>query len=342
MNYSTHAIESLTRFGQTLSFSAPHSAKMTQHVVRWLDQGIKFSLPDGGNLVELEQLDPSFFELMRLPYPICVLEVPFVEHVKNVKGQLDGVLAETASTRRIALLVECEQFFKDFEPLLKGQPVPPGFVVMSVYYSDPDDMWLMAPQGVVLNDESAHTLTHHSQEPNRMMIDALAHTGALKPKSSVVQLMHLNLLPEIVKLLQNEIGPEAANTRLHLDVRDEVLLAMEFCLVLNCTNIRTREVLPSAKLNKKRINSGKLPFYSHHVLEIDSDEVGMRHSLYASEAAGSGRTVRMHTRRGHLRRLSTGKVTFVRAALVGRSGGGIISKEYSVSKPQRTSDYSSS
>lgn len=334
MNYSTHAIESLTQFGQSLARSAPHSARMTQQVVRWLAQGIKFHLPDGGNLVELEQLDPSFFELMRLPYPICVLEVPFVEHVKNVKGQLEGALAETASTRRIALLVECEQFFKDFKPLLRGKPVPAGFVAMSIYYSDPDDLWLMAPQGVILNDESTHTLTHHSEEPNRMMIDALAQTGALKPKSSVVQLMHLNLLPEIVKLLEAEIGAEAAATRLQLDVRDEVLLAMEFCLVLNCTNIRTREVFPSPKLNKKRINAGKLPFYSHHVLEIDSDEVGVRHSFYANEAGVSGRTVRMHTRRGHLRRLSTGKVTFVRAALVGRTNVGIVSKEYFVTGPR--------
>ena len=39
-------------------------------------------------------------------------------------------------------------------------------------------------------------------------------------------------------------------------------------LMLHCKNIVTEKVLPSEKLNKKRLKNHKLPFYSYHILKM--------------------------------------------------------------------------
>jgi hypothetical protein len=100
--------------------------------------------------------------------------------------------------------------------------------------------------------------------------------------------------------------------------------------VLNCSNVKPIVVDPVAALNKKRARSGKTPFFSYHVLQIDAD----RAQNGGGGQGGGHASPRLHLRRGHIRALPDGKrTTFVRAHLVGDANKGHVKKDYVIAKP---------
>ena len=90
------------------------------------------------------------------------------------------------------------------------------------------------------------------------------------------------------------------------------------------------ETLPApTRLNKKRIKKGRVPLYEYKVLDIVAD------ILQAVPAAkphqgGTHASPRMHKRRGHVRRLHSGRTTWIRHMIVGKPGTGAVEKEYAV------------
>jgi hypothetical protein len=112
-----------------------------------------------------------------------------------------------------------------------------------------------------------------------------------------------------------------------IESRDEVIVIIQACSVINCANVTTYDVLAPTALNRKRTEKGKQPFFSYKILQLFDDKksssskgVGLQHS-----------SPRMHLRRGHLRRLDN-KVVWVRPAMVGaESNHGVILKDYAVS-----------
>lgn len=100
---------------------------------------------------------------------------------------------------------------------------------------------------------------------------------------------------------------------------------LEFCLTVNCENIKTEVLAPPDKLAKKRIKNNREPFYSYHVLLIPGGGEGDGNS---SQSGRDG--PRVHWRRGHLRRLQSGSVIWVRHTLVGSAENGLVDKSYAV------------
>lgn len=331
LNYTTHALADLKALAPRLEHKLPLSAVAMRQVIVWLEQGAKFVLPDGGGLVELGELDGSFFRNLRLPYPVTVLEVPFMQIAQDGHSHLitQGPLSEETSSKRIALLVASEVFFSS--PLFKDNPLKAqgGIVVMSVFYQDSEDHWAIAPSACILSDKYAEEIVPHAQAPDQAMVELLKQSGGLKANSSAVPVDYVLIQPEVAAMMRRELGAQNADTRMSLDVRDEMHLALEFCLTINCSNVQVQKRAAPAALNKKRLKSGKVPFYDHHVIQINP---GQGPAYYLSEGAsqGIGKSPRMHTRRGHIRRLPTGKTTFVRATVVGSSRQGIVEKTYVV------------
>ena len=97
-----------------------------------------------------------------------------------------------------------------------------------------------------------------------------------------------------------------------------------FCVVISCTNTKLIETNPSEKLNKKKIKSGKCPIFSYKTLVLSMNSVD-------KELHGNGsshQSPRVHLRRGHIRRLNSGKMTWVQACVVGDKCRGVIMKDY--------------
>lgn len=119
-----------------------------------------------------------------------------------------------------------------------------------------------------------------------------------------------------------------ANTPIELEFTDDVTAITNLCMLLNLHNVTRERVGVPAPLEKKRRLLRRKPLYDYHVLSVD----GERWDSAEVAAAGDGEGVRSHLRRGHIRRLSPGRHTWVRATYVHGSVDGFVDKDYSVRK----------
>lgn len=103
-----------------------------------------------------------------------------------------------------------------------------------------------------------------------------------------------------------------------------LLRVLFFCVAISCTNTRLVESHPSEKLNKKKIKSGKCPVFSYKTLVLSMSSVDKNSNGNGS----SHQSPRVHLRRGHIRRLNSGKMTWVQACVVGDKCRGVVMKDY--------------
>jgi hypothetical protein len=97
--------------------------------------------------------------------------------------------------------------------------------------------------------------------------------------------------------------------------------------LLNCTNIVSIEHVAPIKLNKKRIAQGKCPVFSFKTLRVKVPNEGREKK---PSLGGTHSNPRVHLRRGHIRRLPTGKSTWVQSCVVGSLEKGAVHKDYSI------------
>jgi hypothetical protein len=100
---------------------------------------------------------------------------------------------------------------------------------------------------------------------------------------------------------------------------------------MNSGEIASDPVSTSHKKNEKRARKGKLPLLEYKILRL---KVGATKQPSA-DLGGTHASLRMHTRRGHLRRLKSGRVVAVRPAMVG-SKHGFIWKDYEITSNKGT------
>lgn len=113
------------------------------------------------------------------------------------------------------------------------------------------------------------------------------------------------------------------------DIEGEVTTVFEFLAALGCNNVSEQVALEEGRkttLNKQRKNNKKVPLFEYKLLTIPGQvkNVGGKGGSHASP--------RTHLRRGHIRRLSSGKITWVNACVVRRDSvqEGVVIKDYAV------------
>ena len=110
-------------------------------------------------------------------------------------------------------------------------------------------------------------------------------------------------------------------------VKSHLLMLFQFLSVLNCSNVELVDNEVKERINSKRTKKGKLPFFEYKTLHVNTTRVENQNTI----SAGANRSSpRVHLRRGHIRRLSTGKTTWIQPCLVGDRDSGVIEKDYSV------------
>lgn len=276
-------------------------------------------------MVSMEGLDSSYFDNLRPPFPICSLEI---YHEPTGRLITEGDLIESASSRRIALMVQADVARKADIWWASRIASQTELLVFSFYYYDNSKIWALAPSAGGLTKVAPEEILPVDQTTDQALVGALLSADLISKKSNSAPINLLTVLPEFRQAMEQHMGPEAAQTRIGLDLRDEVTATVEFCLLMNCSNVKSQEVAASAALNKKRAKSGKTPFFSHHVIVIEENagKVGAQ----GTADGFSGIQMRSHTRRGHIRRLQSGKTTFVRPTIVGKSSLGFIEKTYQI------------
>lgn len=323
LNYCTHAIEDLRELVLRLPPALRASRQRLERVCELLDAAVKFILPERGDMVDLERMDETLMQTMlRLPFPLVVLEIPF----PPASGDLvrEGPMKETLSSRRIVLawddsFADQSQLSTDF-----GEP---GVYVMSIYFDDTERRWAVAPCGAFTPLANLVTCLADANNLDPLVARTLLHKQAVTAKTHVLQAIYFEAFPQFAQLLASDIGQEAATARMQLDVRDEVMCTHSFCLTVNCVNVTVGALASETKLNAKRIRNGKPPLYDYKVLELPEPRSREASGL---QLEGLRLSPRMHLRRGHPRRLGDGRLTYVRAAMVGSNQAGVVDKEYRV------------
>jgi hypothetical protein len=88
-----------------------------------------------------------------------------------------------------------------------------------------------------------------------------------------------------------------------------------FTALMESSHVKTRKTEIGEKLNKKREKRGLPKIMPFHTVYFEVD--GKEYSTGGVARGGSSSQKSMHWRRGHIRRLASGKITHVRPCLVG-------------------------
>ena len=329
LNYCTHAIDDLTELAEAAQTQMPRTASVLRKVMGMLERSTKFLMPNCGEFIDPHDLRQAHLDLPRIPYPVVAFEAPWI---KESSIEYLGEFKQTDSTKRIALCWELSDDF-EFLPGINGigERFPQGGVfVLPIYWTPRSNRWHVAMGGSFVPYENQLTILTDKPNLPKSSVDAQAavlSAGWAKPSSGQIMLEPFLALPEFFDEAVEHYGDrEKAFTQIILDSRDEVQMYVQACAVINCQNVGRVEVPPSASLNKKRQASGKRPFFTYHVLQLND-----RTSVHASSALGGVHSSpRMHLRRGHIRRLPN-KTVWVRHTMVNAgTSEGVVAKDYSL------------
>jgi len=100
-------------------------------------------------------------------------------------------------------------------------------------------------------------------------------------------------------------------------------------MAMHCTNVRSVDVFPPPALNKKRQQQGKPPLFTYKTLHVLAGDRSASHDKRADDAEAK-RSPRLHFRRGHIRRISGDRMTWVQPCMVGDQRRGMVQKAYAL------------
>jgi len=300
LNYTAHALVDLTEMANehvdSRSLYKLQSVLSLRDVANKLRCGEKFLMPKDALLLDTKGMKESYKDLLRLPYPITVLEFPTTSE-KNGLSSKCIVLATTGGD-----WLDVSDIGSEFEP----DQIEEIITFTTIYWSDRQAAWLPTP----------HLFWFHR--------DHIVIGGPGGSKTAATGFYWKSLYPSIFKDVFSKFSDEENENEAAHDFQIGMDALVEFCLTVNCENITRVEIPAPAHINKQRVAKGREPFDSYKVLVIPGE--------HSSDGGGAGThaSPRLHLRRGHLRRLESGRVTWVRHSIVGDASKGLADKVYGV------------
>ena len=268
----------------------------------------KFILPNWGKIFDDDEMKicGDIEIAVRLPYPIiaveyyCPYDDPRCEPMPS---------SELRSSKRIALCVETE-VLKEHTSLLSHMHEShngdlDGFYVYPISYADGLNVWTPPPAAFFFE-----------------------RTGKIKIRD-MKEHGDLSMMP--LGFDTYSFFPEGERKyRAQRDCSDEAWSVIHLLAALSVDKGR-HETLPApTKLNKKRAKKDRVPMFEYKVLDIVADIMAAQPSESKPHQGGTHASPRMHKRRGHVRRLRSGRTTWIRNMIVGKPGTGAVEKDYSV------------
>ena len=311
LNYCTHASENM----QALDTAITQNKKTAKGIIasameciELMERAEKFILPNWGKIFDDEEMKVcnDIEVAVRLPYPIVAIEYYCPYDDPRCEPMLSG---ELKASKRIALCVETE-VLKEHTSLLKhmhechNKDVD-GFYVYPVSYADALKVWTPPPAAFFF-----------------------ARTGHIKIRD-LKKHGDLAMMPLGIDTY-SFFPPEERKYRAQRDCSDEAWSLIHMLAALSVDKGRYETLPAPVRLNKKRAKKDRVPMFEYKVLDIVADIMAAQPSESKPHQGGTHASPRMHKRRGHVRRLRSGRTTWVRNMIVGKPTAGAVEKEYSV------------
>ncbi|MEQ8798006.1 MAG: hypothetical protein RJQ08_04860 [Salinisphaeraceae bacterium] len=354
LNYAPDVIEDLGRLADFLEYRDPLIWRRVQFLIRHIEAAPKFMLPAGGLCFEgMDSVNRNERALARAPYPVFCIE--FEGDVEPDDGQ--SPVAVYPTVKRFALVMDLDDksvredvaahLDPDHRALWPGRALlvmPIDFLQDGSTTELPPDLrdtrwfpcWVAAQftlDEVPLVEDPREALSTEEYRAWRR--------GGGKGREVEKYGMHALVFNEAgtpPALQQARTQQEAMDIwqrAYHIDTSYECVAAAQLCIALACENLQAGVINAPPKLNAKRAKRGKSPLPDYRVVMLDpASSAGRPGTPDNRGAAGGDRRVRSHLRRGHLRRLASGKVTWVRATSV-NTGMPAVGQRYAVPGPIR-------
>jgi hypothetical protein len=344
--YTTHAIEQMrTVLLPTFRRIAPKDSKYIDDLLGVLESGVKFRLPDAGELLGIDRKTRHFssddFDILHMPYPVSVLEYAFAAD----KHTIPANDIRHISGRRITLVLDVPPDQGQggvFADALGKIPefAEKGGLVIAGYWSNNDEDTNVASRGRLCEWEFSTAVAIIPRDQTAAAANSPPR-GVFQASRGDLTLYFAAMTPYLTTAHVAEFGEQLVLRTMMRDLDDDVHVAWDFMLALSCNNVGINPAGGESreKLNKKRVANKKVPFFEYKVLHIQ----GAKLDASASAVGGRGLTEtgrnapRMHLRRGHMRNLGPGRRTWVNMAIVGAAVDGRISKDYVVTPSQQLS-----
>jgi hypothetical protein len=316
LNFTPKAIEGLLSHDCP---GAPATKAGMAYLAGKLREAQVFVLSDHGQLLPRSKPRPEVpLSLVKPPFPVVALE-----YTAQSLDWDEGVYTAAKSTRRIALAWE----YTADEPAAcrrMTEPLPPGVIVASVCFYDNEQLWLPVMGAAHIAYDEGWT----GPSADTPFKAAALASGRMTPQLASAPSFPMSILPLMPDVfMRAALMPGGIGTlleHLNADLMDEVNAYVDLCMALACKNVSAVRHAAPAALNRQRLKAGKLPLKDFHVLELASG--GTMPGGGGSDRAAS----RTHLRRGHIRRLDAGRVTWVNATIVRGRGPGFIEKAYAI------------
>jgi len=302
LNHSAKAAFHLKEMlGKNFQQMSSSDVQYLEWICTQLDNSQKFNLPKGGKFLE-DTKASEFLELMRLPYHVTAVEF-CIDTDKAVKRDTDQV----ESIQRIALC------FSPSSPALINLETK-----MPLIYKDDSEGFYVIPV-FCLNSK------YWVPMPFIFFVGQGSKGNIMPSEGFYTQPFEINYTAgmQSYRMTEMQHGIKAMMELVKNDSRDEIDVAMNFALAMNCSNVGTELVKASTIMNSKRKKKGKVVVSDFHILSLNLSTVKT-----ASVPTGKGGAKkRQHVRRGHIRRLEN-KAIWVNSTVVGT--GEKVSKIYNI------------
>lgn len=315
LNYTPKAIADLSAMAIEARRTAPMTAIGIDYLLGKLKQAEVFILPDFGTLLDRSKARPELpATALRPPFPVVALE-----YVAQGNEWGDTFYTASPCSRRIALAWD---YTDDLPPTMIGAmpPLPRGFVVASIAFYDEHQKWMPIAAAVHFEYEGGW-MDHPGTGEFRDLMVAAGRISKAQASARALPASPIIVSPETLAMATLTSGSERAREGILADLMDEVNAYIDLACALACRNVSTRAHPAPAVLNKQRVRKGKPPLYGFHVLELAGADFG-------GDGSGEGdrNAPRAHLRRGHIRRLSAERITWVNQTMV--RGRGFVDKVY--------------
>lgn len=333
-NYSTHAIEFLLETRRRMIAAKHPFLKFGIELIlaNLLSNAVKFILPENGNLFEEHDYRPQYFDLLKLPFPVCALEFSASDELYNPDSGL------FPSKRRIALIfdpialpAEIKKGLFRVAGMADDPAFEPGSIAVMSFY-ETEGMWGNSGGFLLIDPVESRPISAEEAKKSNLNPNELAKQLG---RRNTQYGMPVDIYPFWPVFDTMRADRQQVLQNVVIDTTDEMRAAWQFMTAINCSNVETRKIKPSEALNKKRAKKGKAPLFEYHVLEVQaSDPTANRKEREVKSGSGAHASPRTHLRRGHIRRLgekSGNRTIWVNAAVV-RPGAreGQVEKVYKV------------
>jgi hypothetical protein len=135
---------------------------------------------------------------------------------------------------------------------------------------------------------------------------------------------HWAVLTGVVDVITKEqVHPDAINLELLGEMLPDLTAVVQCCHALRAGAL-FQERRETSSARRWKMDKHGVGGFTYHVLKIPTKATGHQ----ATGTGGSHESPRFHVRRAHIRKLSSGQLTFVRQCFVGDAQAGSVSKHY--------------